>query len=366
MLNDLLRRILFLPEQASTISRSVDHLHFFVIITTMIASTACGLTALLLFVKYRRRREGERTPVVNPTTLFEATAVCVPLSFFLAWWLIGFKGYVRMATPPPNAMDVYVTAKQWMWKFSYAGGPNSIEVLHVPAGRPVRLLMTSRDVIHSFYVPSFRIKQDVLPGRYTQTWFEAVAPGRYQILCAEYCGLGHSQMWGEVIAHPPEEFENWLETQRAGLTARRDLGRDVGGEAMRSDVGEDAGRYLDAPVESDLVEQGRRVAMEAGCFKCHTIDGSAHIGPTFLDLYQRRERLDNGVTVTADEGYLTESMMDPLAKVVAGYKPVMPTFQGRLGPPEIAALLEFIRSLRTVPVTHQPSGRQVYEPATSR
>src|SRR5205814_1126744 len=166
-------------------------------ITTMIASASCGTAALLLFVRFRRRHLVERTRPIDAGWKFETATIIIPLSFFLAWWVMGFRGYVRMTTPPPDAMDVYVMAKQWMWKFSYPDGPNGIEILHVPAHRPVRLLLTSRDVVHSFYVPSFRVKTDVLPGRYTQLWFEATAAGRYQILCAEYCGLGHSQMWGE-------------------------------------------------------------------------------------------------------------------------------------------------------------------------
>lgn len=330
-MNELFKTILFLPEQASTIAPSLDHLHYWVIGTTMVVSTACGMSALYFFVRFRRRHDHERTTPVAPPRWFEPLVVVVPLATFLTWWVIGFRGYIRITTPPPGAMDVYVTGKQWMWKFSYPGGPNSIDTLHVPAHRPVRVLMTSRDVIHSFFVPSFRIKQDVVPGRYSQTWFEAVAPGTYQILCAEMCGPGHSVMRGDVVAHEPAEFEAWLAEQRRGRQEQRDVG-----ESAR------------VPEAADLVQQGERVAAEAGCFKCHSIDGTPHIGPTFLDLYLRPERMQDGAVVVADEGYLTESMMDPLARIVAGYLPVMPTYQGRLSPPEAAALLEYIRSLRTV------------------
>ena len=206
--------------------------------------------------------------------------------------------------------------------------------------------MTSRDVLHSFYVPDFRIKQDVLPGRYTETWFEATKPGRYQILCAEYCGTWHSQMWGEVVVMPGPEFDSWMVEQKAGLAERVDTGGDDGG-SMRGSI----------------VEYGKKIAMSEGCLRCHSLDGQPHIGPTWLDLYQRRETLENGEAVIADEAYLTDSMIDPRGKVVKGFKPVMPTYKGRLAAPEAAALVEFIKSLRSTSLENLPSKEATYEPA---
>ena len=344
-LNELLRRILFLPPQASTFARSIDTLHYFVITTTMVASGLCGLTALLFYIRYRRRQERQRTTYVTASWRFEAVAVTVPLTFFLVWWVIGFRQFVAMETPPANAMTVYAMGKQWMWKFSYSGGPNSIGTLHVPAHRPVRVLLTSRDVIHSFYVPAFRIKKDVLPGRYTELWFEAVAAGHYQIFCAEMCGIGHSAMLGEVVVHEAAEFEDWLANERRGLAAQQDAGHGGAG-----------------PGDADLLEQGRVAATEAGCLKCHTVDGAPHIGPTWLDLYRRKETMTTGEVIEADERYLTESMMDPLAHIVAGYNPVMPTYQGRLAAPEAAAILEYIKSLRSAEGGRINAGRPVYDP----
>jgi cytochrome c oxidase subunit 2 len=238
--------------------------------------------------------------------------------------------------------------KKWMWKFSYGGeGPNAIGTIHVPADRPVRLLMTSRDVIHSFYVPDFRIKQDVLPGRYTETWFQATKPGRYQILCAEYCGTWHSQMWGEIVVMPGPEFDSWLADQRRGLSDRVDTGGDDG-----------------ASFHGSIVEYGKKIAMAQGCLKCHSVTGEPHIGPTWLDLYRRTETLETGEKIVADEAYLTDSMIDPRAKIVKGYKPVMPTFKGRLAAPEAAALVEFIKSLRSTSLENVPSKEAVYEPAS--
>ncbi len=344
-MNELMRRILFLPEQGSAYAVEVDHLHYFVITVTMIGAVGVALTAILFFIKYRRRFEHQPTEHVEPKALHEMLFIGVPLALFLLWFAIGFPLFVRLQTPPKDALDVYVVGKKWMWKFAYPGGPNSVDVLRVPAGRPVRLLITSRDVIHSFFVPDFRLKQDAVPGRYSQTWFTATQPGRHQVLCAEYCGLGHSAMLAEIIAMPPAEYEAWLtEARRSTVVAAQDSPED------RVDP------------RTSLTEQGRRLAAEYGCFKCHTVDGTRHIGPTWLDLYRKTETLQDGKTVVADEAYLTESMMDPAAKVVAGYQNVMPTFQGRVPGPEIAAIVEFIKSLRTDAVRPEPSKGPVYVP----
>ena len=350
-MNEVLRKLLFLPDQASTFARDLDRLHFFVILTTFVMSTAVGLTTIVFFIRYRRRSETQTTPHIEPPTWMEALFVGVPLSFFILWFFLGYREFVRQQTPPADSMDVYVMGKKWMWKFAYPDGPNAINVLRVPAGRNVRLLMTSRDVIHSFYVPEFRIKQDVLPGRYTQTWFNATTPGRYQILCAEYCGAGHSIMRGEVIVLKPQDFEDWLAFQHRGVVATQD------GQPTALDF---------APALGNMVDQGRRIAAEQGCVKCHSTDGTRHIGPTWLDLYHRREKLIDGSTVEADEAYLTESMMDPAQKIVEGFQPVMPSFQGKLAGPEVAALVEYIKSLQSDAVRTGPSEGPAYAPIRGR
>ncbi|HEY3451027.1 MAG TPA: cytochrome c oxidase subunit II [Myxococcales bacterium] len=346
-MNELLRRILFLPEQASTASLRVDHLHYFVIITTFVASSLIFLAGLYWIVRWRRRPGQHLTARFLPPWWAEILIVGIPLSFFLLWFVLGFRDYVWMRSPPPGAMDVYVTAKQWMWKFSYPDGPNAIETLTVPQGRPVRLLLTSRDVIHSFFVPAFRLKQDALPGRYTDAWFEARETGRFQVLCAEFCGSGHSLMRAEVVVLPPAEFDAWLAAQRRGLASRQD-----------------AGDGPSRPVT--LVEQGRLAAERHRCLTCHTVDGTQHIGPTWQDLYRKTERLQDGKEIVADEGYLTESMMDPLAKIVAGYAPVMPTYQGQLSAPEAASIVEYIKSLKTGRLRPEPSPPPVFAPVPAR
>jgi cytochrome c oxidase subunit 2 len=322
------RQVLFLPEAASTFARRVDRLHLFMFGMTLLVAVFIGAVGLYCLVRYRRRTESDPTPHLEAPPWLEGLFVGAPLGFFILWFFIGFDDYVWARSPPRDSLDVYVTGKQWMWKFTYPEGPSSVDVLTVPAGRPVRLLVTSRDVIHSFFVPAFRIKQDAVPGRYTQTWFEVTAPGRYPILCAEYCGMDHSHMRGEVVALAPAEFERWREEGRRGVPVAR--------------AGPSAGEL---PPRT-LVARGEHQAAESGCLRCHSVDGTPHIGPTWLGLYLREERLESGAVVVADEAYLTESIMDPLAKVVAGFPPVMPSFHGRLAAPQVAALVEYIKSLR--------------------
>jgi cytochrome c oxidase subunit II len=345
-MNELMRRILFLPEQASDYARSVDHLHYFVIITTMLAAAGVFGTAIFFFVRYRRRSDTDVTPHVAPKAIHEVLFVGVPLGMFLLWFAIGFPQFTSLTTPPKDAMDVYVQGKKWMWKFAYPGGPSAVDVLRVPAGRPVRLLITSRDVIHSFYAPALRIKTDALPGRYTQTWFKAEKPGRYEIFCAEFCGIGHSAMLGELVVMPQDEFDEWVTEQRKGLARAQDSSAAKGEVVLAG---------------SNLVEEGRKAAAQQGCLKCHSVDGSRHIGPTWANLYMRMEKLKDGRQIVADEGYITKSMMDPAADVVAGFQNVMPTFQGKLPPPEAAAIVEYIKSLKTAAAQSGPSEPPVYE-----
>jgi cytochrome c oxidase subunit II len=330
-MNELLRVLLFLPPQRSTVAEEIDKLHYFVILVTIAGATLVTLTGAALLIRYRRR-----APValrMNPdgarqVPLFlEVIAMIILFALFVMWWVIGSRQYVDLRVAPANAMDVYVTAKQWMWKFAYPEGQSSLTVLYVPVGRPVKLVMTSRDVIHSFYVPDFRVKQDVIPGRFTTAWFAATAPGTYEILCAEYCGQGHSTMRGQVVALSPADYERWL-----------------------------SGTELGQP----LVREGERVAAEQGCLRCHTTDGTPHIGPTWAGLYGAVVPLADGGSATVDEAYLTESMMDPAVKVHRGYWPVMPSYLGRISPAETAAIVELIKSLREV-APAGPEG-QVYGP----
>jgi cytochrome c oxidase subunit 2 len=340
-MNELLRTLLFLPPQASTVAASIDLLHYFVILTTFAGAFGLGAVGLYFVVRYRRRSAVDEPPrdhaPATPLALEVAIIGGLFLLFF-AWWAIGFRQYLRLRVAPDDSYDIYVTAKQWMWKFAYRDGHHSISRLYVPAGRPVRLIMTSRDVIHSFYVPDFRIKQDVLPGRYTTVWFNAKEPGRHDIYCAELCGVGHSTMRAEVIVLPPDELAAWLDRATrqpespAPFYDEPEVSIDLGPSRVTT-----------------LARLGESIAGKEGCLRCHTLDGMPHIGPTFAGLYRSRIPLADGGEVIADESYLTESMVDPLAKIHQGFAPVMPSYFGRLRPGETAAIVELIRSLRDKP-----------------
>jgi cytochrome c oxidase subunit 2 len=316
---DLLLTLLNLPPEASTYAAPVDILHFCVIGTTMLGATFVFGLALVLLVRNRRHVDGQTTPHVQASVPTELAISGGILTMFLAFWVVGASQYDRMMVPPADALPIYVTAKQWMWKFSYGNGRSAMDVLTVPAHRPIKLVMTSRDVIHSFYVPAFRMKHDVVPGRYYVAWFEATKPGDFDIECAEYCGVNHSRMLGKVRVLSADDYRRWQETASPGES-------------------------------HDLAVEGLAVAARRGCFNCHTIDGQPHIGPTWAGLFDSRVKLDDGRTVVADDGYLTRSMMDPAADVVAGFKPVMPTYRGVLEEPEVAALVEFIGSIKDGPI----------------
>lgn len=334
----LFRALLGLPASASTASDEIDLLHFTVISATMLVSTCVFAAAAWFCVRYYRKRDDQLTHRLVATRRLETATITILLTMFITWWVIGFRQYVRMVTPPVDADIVYVDAKQWMWKFTYASGRDANDVLTVPVGRPIKLVMTSRDVIHSFYVPAFRTKADVIPGRYTTLWFEAKTPGVYPIWCAEYCGVSHSLMRGEVNVLSQEDHARWL---RAG--------RD---QAMLADCGRGPGSCgrEGGGGPADMVEVGRAVAVRRACVACHTLDGQRHVGPTWSGLFGSERVLADGRRVVADESYLTRSMMEPNTDLVAGYPQVMPTYQGTLTAAETGALVELIRSLKHAPV----------------
>jgi cytochrome c oxidase subunit 2 len=315
-LPEVVRRALYLPPEATPTARQVDLLH-----ATIIGLTFAGvlvLSSLTFYYLARYRRKGPPSPTthVQASKARELGTAAAIGFFFIALWFVGYRQYISIEEPPADAMVVYVTAKQWMWTFAYPDGTRTRDVLVVPEHRAVMLIMTSRDVIHSFYVPAFRIKQDVIPGRFVTAWIDHAEPGAYPLRCAEFCGLSHSRMLGEVRVVDADEYARFL----------RDGTRD-----------ED--------LAASLVERGREVASEKGCFACHTIDGQKHIGPTWSRLYGSSVVLRDGRTMIADPAYLTRSMMEPATDIVAGFQNVMPSYAGRLDPAESAALVEFIRSL---------------------
>ncbi len=317
--------LLDLPPAASSVAQGIDRLHFAVITTSILGAAYVFLLGLWYLLRHRRTVALEVTARRETSPRVELFIIVAIQVLFLVFWVVGAIEYGRVMTPPRGAMRVYVMAKQWMWKFAYPDGRSSLDVLTVPVDRDVMLIMTSRDVIHSFYVPAFRIKHDVVPGRYYTAWFRAVAPGNYDIECAEFCGINHSRMLGQIRVLSAADYASWLSHP---VAPPRD---------------EETG----AP--GNLVVEGRAVAVRRGCLSCHTVDGQTAVGPTWAALYGSRVELSDGRVVTADEEYLTRSMMDPLTDIVRGFRPVMPTYQGTLRQPEAAALIEYIESLATAP-----------------
>jgi cytochrome c oxidase subunit 2 len=308
-MDDAIRKLLQLPPRGSSAAPSLDHLHFVVIgLAVVVAFVTFGLLAYF-FVRYRDRPGTPRAQPLAPSNKPELVLSSITLAVFMALWVVGFSQLRAMRSPPRDAMQIYVVAKQWMWSFVYPDGSSAQDELRVPVGQPVELLLTSRDVIHSFYVPAFREKQDAVPGRMTSLDFTAAAPGTYPILCAEYCGAGHSRMRGKVIALAPDDYARWLATHPA----------------------------------TDLAAGGARVAAEHGCLRCHNVP---RVAPPLVGIYGTSVPLVGGGTATVDPAYITESIMDPAAKVHAGYVPTMPSYLGQLSAADTAAIVEYIREAK--------------------
>jgi len=294
------------PESASAGSRGVDHVFIFLLIVCGAMTAAIFLTIFYFAIKYRRRSEEERPRPPRGNLPLELVWTAVPLGIFLFIFGWGAKVYYENLNPPSDAMQIYVVGKQWMWQLQHPEGQREINELHVPVGWPVELVLTSQDVIHSFYVPAFRIKRDAVPGRYATAWFRATTPGRYHLFCAEFCGTEHSHMTGWVYVMSQADYEQWL----SGA---------VGGESMAG--------------------VGKRLFQKLGCANCH-----GRICPSLDGLYTKGVRLADGRVVTADDDYLRESILDPGAKVVAGFPNIMPSFKGVVSEEDLLKLIAYIKS----------------------
>ncbi|MGC8792869.1 MAG: cytochrome c oxidase subunit II [Bryobacteraceae bacterium] len=309
-------RELLMPVAGSTFARQVDPLFMFLVgLSAFFFVLIAGLTGWFI-LRYRRGRAARRGQAPTHNTALELTWSLIPLVLVVVIFFWGFHGYISAAVAPADALEIKVIGKRWLWQFEYPNGLRTVNDLRIPLGKPVKLVMISEDVIHSFYVPSFRIKQDVLPSRYTQLWFEAAEPGIHRLLCAEYCGRGHSDMLGTVQVLSQEEYQHWLD------------GAGAEGEGI------------------PLPELGRQIYTQYGCETCHSLDGSRREGPSFKGIFGKPVLLTGGQSVVADENYIRESILNPQAKIVAGYQPVMPTFQGLLNERQINALIEFIKELK--------------------
>jgi len=316
-----------LPERASSIAGEVDALFFFILAVTLVFAVGISLALVYFAIRYRRRSEDERPAEIHGSLLLELTWTIIPLGIVVVMFAWGARVYFHMNRPPDDAMTVSVVAKRWMWKLQHPTGQREINELHVPVGRAVKLVITSEDVIHSFFVPAFRIKKDAVPGRYNTAWFRATKVGTYHLFCAEYCGTEHARMTGRVVVMEPEAYQTWL----------------AGGPAPESPVA-----------------AGEKLFTELNCITCHRAD-SAGRGPVLQGLFGRAVKLTTGDTVVADETYVRESIVNPAAKVVAGYQPVMPTFQGQVSEEQLAALVAYIQSLQ-IPTEGAPASAGAPKP----
>ncbi|MCA1581091.1 MAG: cytochrome c oxidase subunit II [Acidobacteria bacterium] len=303
------------PSQASAMAPHVDALYFYLLAVSAFFSLLIAILVIFFAIKFRRRSEDE-VPVGNEGSLkLELAWTVIPLLITMTFFVWGAKLYFRMNRPPNDATQIFIVGKQWMWKLQHQDGQREINELHVPVGTPVRLTMTSEDVIHSFFIPAFRMKMDVIPGRYTQQWFRATTPGDFHIFCSQYCGTKHSAMIGTVHVMEPTAFQAWLS----------------GGSGSES-----------------LASAGSKLFQQHACNTCHRNDSQAR-GPNLEGLFGKPVQLQNGQTVTADEQYIRESILMPSAKMVAGYQPIMPTFQGLISEEGILQLVAYIRSLSPSP-----------------
>jgi cytochrome c oxidase subunit 2 len=303
------------PESASTMAPRVDALYFFLIGVTVFFSLLIAGLIVFYAVKYHRRSPDAIGVRIHGGLALELTWTIVPFLITMVIFVWGASVYFAMASPPAETLNIYVVGKQWMWKFQHLDGQREINELHVPVGRNVKLITTSEDVIHDFFVPAFRIKADVLPGRYVNIWFNATKPGRYHLFCAEYCGTRHSGMTGQVIVMEANEYQEWL---------------SGGGP------------------EGSLASAGEKLFADLACNTCHRPD-SAGRGPVLNGLFGKTVTTQDGEMIVVDEAYIRESILNPGSKIAAGYQPIMPTFQGLVAEEGLLELIEYVKSLQALP-----------------
>ncbi|WP_437621088.1 cytochrome c oxidase subunit II [Sorangium sp. So ce1151] len=304
----------WLPRQGSTLAERIDagwdaaywvSVLFFVLVTGAI---------VLFAIKYRRRTEHDKTSPIDHSTTVEVVWTLIPLAIVIALFFVGMRGYVHASVAPAESYEINVTGEMYLWTFTYPDGTTTVNELAVPRGRPVRLIMSSKDILHSFFIPEFRVKQDIVPGSYTSLWFEATETRETVLLCTEYCGSGHSDMMATVKVLEPSDFEKWLE----------------------------GNNNSDLPPE----ELGKTLFAKRSCVTCHSLDGTRLQGPSLKGLFGREEELANGTKVVADENYFRESVFNPQGQIVRGYPPVMPSFKGLLKDREVDALIAYLKTVK--------------------
>ena len=297
------------PEQASTFAEDVDRLYGFLVGVSGFFTALIVVLIVTFAIKYRRSR-GYQPQQSHTAMTLEVVWTVIPLILVMIMFVWGARLFLAQTVPPQGAQDIYVVGRQWMWNVQHPNGRREINELHVPVGRAVKLTLASQDVIHSFFIPAFRIKQDAVPGQYRTMWFEATKPGEYHLFCAEYCGTNHSRMIGRIVVMEDIDYQQWL------------------------------GGYS----EETPAEEGSNLFVQFDCVSCHG-SGVRQRGPSLGNIFGKQEPLENGQTVLVDESYIRESIIDPRAKIVRGFSPVMPSFRGQLTEEQILALITYIKSL---------------------
>src|SRR6202140_5442324 len=306
------------PPEASKIAPQMDALYFFMALVSLIGLTIVTLLVVSFCILYSKERHPHAIQIEG-STLLEATWTIIPLGLFLIMFVWGALLYFRIYTPPANAMNIYVVGKQWMWKAEHPGGQHEINSLHVPLGQPVRLTMISQHVFHSFSIPAFRVKREVIPGRYSTVWFTATTPGTYHIFCTQYCGTNHSVMIGEVTAMSPDDYQKWTQASTSGMS---------------------------------LAQNGERLFASMGCNACHSGSAAAR-GPSLAGVYGSKLQLTNGSQVLVNDAYLRDAILNPSQHITAGYAPIMPTYQGQISEDGMIDLVEYIKNLDSNYRVHQ-------------
>ena len=300
------------PAEASTIAPYADALYFFLVAISLVGLVFVTILIAYFSIRYRRDKNPVATQVEG-STILEATWTIIPLALFLVVFVWGGLLYFRIYDPPPNSMNIYVVGKQWMWKAEHPGGQHEINALHVPIGQPVQLTMISQDVFHSFSIPDFRVKREVIPGRYSTVWFQATDPGTYHIFCTQYCGTLHSGMIGEVTAMTPADYKKWLDQSTSGMS---------------------------------LAQNGERLFASMGCNACHSGNAAAR-GPNLAGVYGSKLTLTDGSQGLVNDAYLRDAILNPSQHVTAGYTPIMPTYQGQISEDGLIDLVEYIKQLQS-------------------
>jgi len=322
------------PTQASTLAADVDALYLFIVAITAFFGILVTIVVIYFAVKYRTNDPMKVGARIHGSIPLELAWSIIPFLITIVIFAWASSVFFDIYRPPDQTLEIYATGKRWMWKFQHLDGQNEINELHVPAGRPVKVTFTSEDVIHSLYFPAFRVKADAIPGRYSSVWFSATKLGEFHLFCAEYCGTNHSGMVGRVVVMEPTEYEAWLTgTVRGGSLASR-------GEQLFGDL---------------------------ACNTCHLSDGRGR-GPSLVNKFGSPERLANGSTVPVDEEYVRESILMPAVKLVDGYQPLMPTFQGLVSEENVMALVEYVKSLRaqSSTVSRAEASEEPAQPAATR